>query len=512
LAVLWDSVAFTFALSNIQRNIIFYLTFLPISYILFVLFLLCVDGGILMSNHPRLIIAGTNSGCGKTTIALGIMAALIRKGYRVQPFKTGPDYIDANYHSESTGVKSCNLDTWLMDKDVVFELFEASAQKADISIIEGVMGLYDGFIEESDEKGSTAHLAKLLKSPVILIVDAKGMATSAAAVVMGFSQFDPTLNIAGVIFNRVSSERHFQVLSKAVKDKCSDIKVLGYLPKNDGLTITERHLGLTMFNKYEIIETIIPTLTEEIIKHIDLELLVKIAKDVSPVPSYTSTIFPTKIQTGIIKIGVAMDDAFCFYYEDNLNILKVLGAELVYFSPINDIQLPVVDGLYFGGGFPELFGNKIESNISMRTWVTHASNLGMPIYAECGGMLYLMDKLITHENKTHHMVGLISGEARMQQRLTKLGYCTAIMLEDNILGQKGTSIRGHRFHWSTLEDTHEPNAYQLNSNEKAGFIQPNLLASYIHIHFGTQLSLAQNFVSSCFRYKEVRIERRKQRW
>ncbi len=467
-----------------------------------------------MSNCPRLIIAGTNSRCGKTTIVLGIMAALIKKGYRVQPFKTGPDYIDTSYHSEITGLKSRNLDTWLMDKDVVLELFDHAIQKANISIIEGVMGLYDGFISEneSDGKGSTAHLAKLLKSPVILIVDAQGMATSAAAVVMGFKEFDPAINIAGVIFNRVGSQRHFQCLSKAVEDKCPNVKVLGYLPKNDRLTIQEKHLGLTMLNKHEIMESIIPFLTEEIIKHIDLELLVQIAQDVEPIPSYTPTIFTSNIPAETIKIGVAMDDAFCFYYADNLNILKSLGAELVYFSPINDIQLPVVDGLYFGGGFPELFCNSMESNISMRTWVTHASNLGMPIYAECGGMLYLMDKIITSENRTHHMVGLISGEARMQQRLTKLGYCTATMLEDNVLGQKGTIVRGHRFHWSSLENINEPNAYQLNNGEKAGFIQSNLLASYIHIHFGTQLTLAQNFVNNCYRYKEVRMERRKQRW
>ncbi len=471
-----------------------------------------------MTNYPRLIIAGTNSRCGKTTIVMGIISALTKKGYRVQPFKTGPDYIDTSYHSEITGSKSRNLDAWLMDKDVVLELFAHAVQKANISIIEGVMGLYDGFIGDSDENGSTAHLAKLLKSPVILIVDAQGMAASAAAVVMGFNEFDPTLHIAGVIFNNVGSQRHFQCLRKAVEDKCPNIKVLGYLPKNNSLTIQEKHLGLTMLNKHEIMESIIPTLTEEIIKHIDLELLVKIAQDVQPIPSYTSTIFTTNIQAETIKIGVAMDDAFCFYYEDNLSILKSLGAELVYFSPTNDIQLPVVDGLYFGGGFPELFCNSLESNISMRTWVTHASNLGMPIYAECGGMLYLMNKIITSENRTHHMVGLIPGEARMQQRLTRLGYCTATMLEDNILGQKGTSVRGHRFHWSSLENTQEPNAYQLNDGKreegerKAGFIKSNLLASYIHIHFGTQLSLAQNFVNNCRKYKEVRMERRKQRW
>lgn len=466
-----------------------------------------------MNNYPRLIIAGTNSGCGKTTIVLGIMAALTKKGYRVQPFKTGPDYIDTSYHSEVTGLKSRNLDTWLLDTDVILELFVNATQKekANISIIEGVMGLYDGFIGESGE-GSTAHLAKLLKSPIILIVDAKGMATSAAAVVMGFNEFDPTLNIAGVIFNRVSSQRHFEILSKAVEDKCPDIKVLGYLPKNDGLTIPERHLGLTMLNKQEPLSTIIPLLTEEIIQHIDLELLVKMAQDVDPVSSYTQAIFPAIIPAKTVSIGVAMDDAFCFYYEDNLNILRSMGAELVFFSPLNDIQLPVVDGLYFGGGFPELFCDSIESNISMRTWVTHASNLGMPIYAECGGMLYLMDKMITLGNKTCHMVGLIPGEASMQQRLSKVGYCTATMLEDNILGQKGTSIRGHRFHWSRLENTHVPNAYQIDGSENTGFIQPNMLASYIHLHFGTQPSLAQNFVNNCRRYKEIRMERRKQRW
>jgi len=464
-----------------------------------------------MNNHPRIIIAGTHSGCGKTTIAMGIMAALTKKGYHIQPFKTGSDYIDTSYHSEITGLKSRNLDTWLLDKDVVLELFEHATQKVKISVIEGVMGLYDGFNGEAGE-GSTAHLAKLLNAPIILIVDAQGMAASAAAIIRGFNEFDPELNIVGVIFNRVGSQRHFQCLKQAVEDKCCNIKVLGYLPKNKDITIPERHLGLTMLNKRKIVESIVPALTEEIIEHIDLELLVKIAKDISPLPAYTRNIFPTSIQSGKVSIGVAKDDAFCFYYEDNLDILRSLGAELVYFSPLNDIQLPVVDGLYFGGGFPELFGSNIESNISMRTWVTHASNLGMPIYAECGGMLYLMDAIITPEEKTSHMVGLIHGEARLQPRLNRLGYCTATMLEDNILGQKGTSIRGHRFHWSNLENAPEPNAYQLNDNEKVGFIQPNLLASYIHFHFGSQISLAQGFVKSCCQYKEVRMERRKQRW
>ncbi|MFH1897439.1 MAG: cobyrinate a,c-diamide synthase [Candidatus Desantisbacteria bacterium] len=464
-----------------------------------------------MNNHSRIVIAGTHSGCGKTTIAMGIMAALTKKGYHIQPFKTGPDYIDTSYHSEITGLKSRNLDTWLLDTDVVLELFDHATQMTKISVIEGVMGLYDGFNGEAEE-GSTAHLAKLLKAPIILIVDAQGMATSVAAIIMGFKEFDPELNIAGVIFNRVGSERHFQFLSKVVEDKCRNIKVLGYLPKNNNITIPERHLGLTMLNKRKVVESILPSLIAEIIEHVDLELLVKIAQAVSPLPAYTQSIFPTIIQTGKVSIGVAKDDAFCFYYEDNLEILRSLGAEIVYFSPLNDIQLPVVDGLYFGGGFPELFGNNIESNISMKTWVTHASNLGMPIYAECGGMLYLMDAVITPEDKTSHMVGLIHGEARLQPRLNRLGYCTATMLEDNILGQKGTSIRGHRFHWSSLENAPEPNAYQLKDNEKNGFIQPNLLASYIHLHFGSQLSLAQGFVNSCYQYKGVRMERRKQRW
>ncbi|MBI4753117.1 cobyrinate a,c-diamide synthase [Candidatus Desantisbacteria bacterium] len=465
-----------------------------------------------MNNHSRIIIAGTHSGCGKTTIAMGIMAALTKKGYHIQPFKTGPDYIDASYHSEITGLKSRNLDTWLLDRDVVLELFDHATQKTKISVIEGVMGLYDGFNGEAGEKGSTAHLAKLLNAPIILIVDAHGMAASAAAIIMGFNEFDPELNIVGVIFNKVGSQRHFQCLKQAVEDKCRNIKVLGYLPKNKNITIPERHLGLTMLNKRKIIESILHPLIEEIIEHIDLELLVKIAQAVPSLPAYTRSIFPLIIQTEKVSIGVAKDDAFCFYYEDNLDILKELGAELVYFSPLNDIQLPMVDGLYFGGGFPELFGSNIESNISMRTWVTHASNLGMPIYAECGGMLYLMDAVITPEDRTSHMVGLIHGEARLQPRLNRLGYCTATMLEDNILGQKGTSIRGHRFHWSNLENAPEPNAYQLNDNEKVGFIHPNLLASYIHFHFGSQVSLAQGFVKSCCQYKGVRMERRKQRW
>jgi cobyrinic acid a,c-diamide synthase len=463
-----------------------------------------------MSNYPRVIIAGTHSSVGKTIVTIGIMAALKQKGYKVQPFKTGPDYIDPLYHSWVVGTKSRNLDTWLLSKEVIFESIMHTAQKADISIIEGVMGLYDGF--NNSEEGSTAHLAKILRAPIILVVDAKGMSRSVAAMVLGFVQFNPKVDIVGVIFNKVGSQKHYEYLRDAVKDKCGNIEVLGYLPKDKSLDIREQHLGLPIIDRDSLLGGLIPPLAEKIVKYINLDMIIKIAREAPALPGYIPTIFPEIVQSGKVSIGVAMDDAFCFYYEDNLNILQHLGAEIVYFSPLDDIQLPIVDGLYFGGGFPELFADKLEANISMRTWIMHASNLGMPIYAECGGMLYLLEKIISFDGKTSHMVGLIKGYAKMGERLNKLGYCTATILEDNILANKGDVIRGHRFHWSILENTPEPNAYQLNDNEKAGFIKPNLLASYLHIHFGSQRRLAENFIKSCSQYKEIRRKNRIKRW
>lgn len=454
---------------------------------------------------PRVVIAGVQSGVGKTTVATGLMAAFTRMGYRVQGFKAGPDYIDPGYHTAVTGNISRNLDCWMLPEETVRELFLRAAGGADLAVVEGVMGLFDGH-DGGSGAGSTALLARYLKAPVILVVDARGMAGSAAALVYGYKHFDPELDLRGVIFNNVGSERHYRVLREAVA-RVPGVRVLGYLPKNAGLKMPERHLGLVPAVERGELGGYFEGLARAVADTVDLEGVLAVARNASPLTRPRRSIFPAEERRKVVRIAVARDRAFNFYYQDALDLLAASGAELVEFSPLDDRSLPQGShGIYIGGGFPEMFLPQLSGNRPMIESIVGAYRMGIPIYAECGGLMYLSAGIEDFSGTYYPMVGLFPGRARMQGKMVALGYVTAEVIEDNVLVEKGTVLKGHQFRWSVLSDVPPDvrRAYRLFKNGtfmyKEGVVAGNLLASYLHLHFAAHPRLAKNFVERCRRY------------
>lgn len=357
----------------------------------------------------------------------------LKRGLRVQPFKVGPDYIDTNYHQAITGVASINLDSFLIDDDAMLAaLFEKHGQSADISVIEGVMGLFDGLGIDRDNS-STSFIAKCTKTPVILVVDGKAISTSAAAIVDGFNRFDPELTIAGVIINRVASENHFSLIKGAI-ERYTDVPVLGYLPKNAAVALPERHLGLVPKEEMTELETKWEVLGDLIAEHVDLDRLLAISKTGAKL-----TVHPPEIQVpdfSGMRVAYALDAAFHFYYQDNLDFIRSTGATLIPFSPLEEREVPDADFIYIGGGFPEVFAERLAKNKSMHESILAAHEQGKPIYAECGGLMYLGSSL-EMEAESYEMVGVFDGVSKMTTRLRKFGYCIAEPLEDTLLGKKG---------------------------------------------------------------------------
>ena len=473
-----------------------------------------------------LIIAGTHSGCGKTTMTLGILAALNKRGYSVQPFKTGPDFIDTGLHRLITGRTSRNLDLWMCGEDYVKECFHRHSSDADIAVIEGVMGMYDGNI-------STADLAVTLDLPVILVVDADGMAESAGAVVKGFADYGnrrgkarlaPT--ISGVIFNRVASDRHL----KRLKDSVQDIPVLGYLPRDLDFKIPHRHLGLVVAEEEPITKEEIDKLADAVIENIDIETIMNRSEVRGQGPGKQSetenivsplTPRPLDPSTPSAKIAVAYDKAFCFYYEDNLDLLRKSGAEIVTFSPSSDSAVPVeADALYIGGGYPELYAQQLSQNKSMLESIRSRIDDGMPAYGECGGFMYMTEGMNDFDNIFYPMLGVFPFKTKMTKKRARLGYREALLQEDSILGNKGSSVRGHEFHYSEIKDSGQRSAvsgqeitesttteliYSVKDGSGSnlgdeGYRVRNALGSYIHLHFGSNPSIALKFVESAREY------------
>lgn len=441
-----------------------------------------------------LIIAGTHSGCGKTTITLGVLAALTRKGYKVQPFKAGPDFIDTGLHRLATGRPSRNLDIWMCGADYVIDCFMKHSRDADIAVVEGVMGLYDGDF-------STAHLSTILSLPVVLVVDAYGMAESAGAVVKGFSQY-PGSRIQGLIFNRVASERHYRRLKKNIKD----IPILGYLPRDLDFEIPHRHLGLVVAEENPITPEGLNKLADTVIEHIDIDSLIqdpayRIQDPISPAPDVESLgpVHP-------VRIGVASDRAFCFYYQDNLDLLRKQGAEIVHFSPLADQEIPEgLDALYIGGGYPELYAKELSRNSLMIKALSRWAEEGKPIYAECGGFMYLTEGIHDLEKNFHPMVGVFPLVVRMTKSRARLGYREITLRERAILGEAGAVMRGHEFHYSEVDFRAQtvvlnPSIiYSVkdssgNQLQDEGYRIKNVLGSYVHIHFGSNRTIAKNFI------------------
>ena len=449
-----------------------------------------------------IVIAGVRSGVGKTTIASGVMGALARRGQRVQPFKAGPDYIDPTYHALACGVPSRNLDTWLLPHPVASELFHRAAAAADLAVVEGVMGLFDGH-SDLGEDGSTAELAKLLDAPVILIADAAKVARSVAAEILGYQQFDPALRIAGVILNGVGSERHLQFCQPQI-EATTGIPVIGWLPRRADLVQPERHLGLIPTVEGTVVSEWYDTLIAQIEQTVNLDAILRIAQTAGApagIPD-AAPVFPPDALPTRAAIAVARDRAFSFYYQDSLDLLTAWGADIIPFSPLDDAALPAgAGGVYLGGGFPELFAAELADNAPMLDSIRRAVAAGVPVYAECGGLMYLGRALSDLDGRQYPMVGALPVVSSMSGRRLHLGYREVAAAADGPLLRAGETVRGHEFHWSVLQESPDAAgaAYRVINQDgrPEGFRAGSVWASYIHIHLGSRPGLAPRFVDTC---------------
>lgn len=446
---------------------------------------------------PRFVLAAPSSGSGKTTLAVGLMAAFAER-ITVQGYKVGPDYIDPGYHTAATGRASRNLDTWMVAPKYVKESFSRSQGGAGLSIIEGVMGLYDGYNGRT-EAGSTAEVAKLLNAPVVLVIDAAKMARSAGAVALGFRQFDPQLNLAGVILNNTAGAAHAAWVAEAVRSV--GITVLGCIPRNEALRVPERHLGLYTAGERDLAtRQFIEAAKEFVRQHVALSDLETLALNA---PEIQAAAQPP-LEEPSVRIAVARDEAFCFYYEENFDLLRAAGAQLVFFSPLRDQCLPAgVSGLYLGGGYPELYAGQLAKNEAMRSALRAFVLEGAQTYAECGGLMTLAEYYVDEAGVQFPMAGVLPGFTRLSGKL-KMGYREVSALRENAFFREGETARGHEFHYSEWIRAEVENSYayliQPRSSETPGpegFSKNNLLASYVHLHFASNPNLARNFVTSC---------------
>ena len=446
-------------------------------------------------NFPRIVLAGVSSGVGKTTIVTGLLRALFDQGLAAQPFKVGPDYIDPGFHAKAAGRESYNLDTWLVPEDRLVSTFRTLAEGADISVIEGVMGLFDG-----GGKGvsSSAHIARLLDAPVILVMNCRSMGQSAAAVALGYRNYAPNIKLAGVILNQLGSDNHEAIIREAMAE--IGMPVLGALHRDDSLQTPERHLGLTPVTETET-DALIENMARVMKERLDIPKITEIAQSAPALPEKEKA----KVsETHHVRIGVAKDEAFTFYYPTSLAALSDCGATLVPFSPMRDREIPDVDGLVFGGGFPEMFLKELSGNVSMKESIKKAAARGMPIYAECGGLMYLCRQIAGFSEETYDMVGLVPAVCRMQKKLRRVGYVTAKALLKSVAANPGETLLGHEFHFSELEpDTADfPWAYEMvgtrqKDAHRDGYAAGNVLASYLHMNFDGNPTAADRFLASC---------------
>ena len=463
-----------------------------------------------MQQKYAFMVAGTQSGCGKTTIALGLMAACKHRGLSVQPFKIGPDFIDPGFHNRITGRTSRNLDGWMMSRTYNEGLFQRLLEAADVGIVEGVMGLYDGY-DGLSEDGSSAQMAKWLGIPVVLVVDARSMARSAAALVHGFRHFDAGVALAGVIFNRIGSAGHLEYLRQAMTSSLPDIPVLGGIPRQDEIRIPERHLGLVMAEEIGIDSRWQQRLGQMATQHLNLDLILHQAGRVNlKGPGAQGPGGTDQLVSPRVPIAVARDAAFCFYYEDNLELLRSAGADLCFFSPLAGESFPESSaGLYLGGGYPELHAADLSLRPTFLTGVRCAAERGMPIYAECGGLMVLSQFIETAGGDRCPMAGILPFATRMLKQRKALGYTEVMLRRPCLLGDTGARLRGHEFHYSEICNAVETadlrHAYQIqgrkaNQVRLEGYQVGSVLASYVHLHLGSAPSAAHNWVAACRRY------------
>lgn len=477
----------------------------------------------MVAKKYALLIGGTHSGCGKTTLALALMAAFKRRGMGVQPFKVGPDFIDPGFHTQITGFESRNLDGWILDRDYNRGLFRRLLARADMAIVEGVMGLFDGY-DGITEAGSSAEMAKWLGLPVILVVDARSMARSAAALVYGFRHFDPGLRFAGIVFNRIGGAEHLAFLKEAMTASLPEIPVLGGIPKEDPIRIPERHLGLVTADEIFIDPVWEQNLVSLVEGYVDLDLILQQAtwqedggEGRGDEPSRVKELVGSpSMARARVRIAVARDAAFCFYYPDNFELLRQAGAELCFFAPLKGESFPAdTAGLYLGGGYPEIYAENLSSHQDLLAAIRAAVSRGMPIYAECGGMMVLSRFIDTLDGRRHPMAGVLPFGTRMLPRRKALGYTEVLLGETCLLGERDLAMRGHEFHYSEIvEEEADPAltmVYRIRGRKFAndrpeGYQIGSVLASYVHLHWGSAPAAAASFVERCREFRMADVE------
>ncbi len=475
---------------------------------------------------PRILLSADRSSSGKTTITAGLLSALTARGLKVQPFKVALDYIDPSYHSEITGRKARNLDGYLMEEERVLDVFTHACEVdggADLAVIEGVRGLYEG-LDSLEDTGSTAQIAKMLQCPVILIINARSITRSVAALVNGYSSFDPDVNIVGVILNNIGGKRHAKKAKEAVEHFTS-IPVVGIVYRDASMQISMRHLGLVpaieQRRRVDDLDERIGSIRKNVSEGIDIDRLLCFSKQAPAVNRPDRTVFvPRKTDGEGPVIGVAMDEAFNFYYHNNLELLELSGAKLEYFSPIHDTQLPDVDALYFGGGYPELFAPQLEANDQLRTQIKEASQQGLPVYGECGGLMYLTQRITTGvkgegtyhmadmEESTNEMVGALPGHTLMGHARV-VSYNIGQLDCDTIIGKKSSNFIGHEFHHSQITDIPEGTGFAIKLSRgtgikdgQDGMMVKNTIGSYAHLEAASYPEFATAFVDAAVKYHE----------
>ena len=453
------------------------------------------------ADTPRILIAGDRSSSGKTTIVAGLLSALRGKGFSVQPFKVAMDYIDPSYHSWITGRSCRNLDGYLMKEEAVREIYAHAAEKADMAVIEGVRGLYEGY---DGDLGSTAQIAKLLRAPVIFVVDARSITRSCAALVKGYMDYDPQVQFKGVILNKVGSDRHADKAKREI-ERYAGVEVVGVIRRNEDMHLAMRHLGLVPVlegkTRHEGFADRVARIREIVEDGIDLGRIIEIARGAEPLPEVQPDLYRKNSVGEGVRIGVARDEAFNFYYRDNLEMMELAGAEVVPYSPVHDKALPDVDGIYIGGGYPEIYARELSENAGMLSSLERAHERDLPMYAECGGLMYL-GREIEWDGERQEMAGLVPGKARRGE-VRVVSYVHGRLARDSPLGSAGEAIMGHEFHHSEMiMDEGLDYAIRLERGRGIkggwdGVCQGNMVASYTHIHSASFRGFPANFLGAC---------------
>ena len=452
---------------------------------------------------PRIVVAGTHSGMGKTSVAVALTAALRRLGFRVQTFKVGPDFLDPTYLALASGRPCYNLDGWMAGETYVFGLFVRASAGADIAIIEGVMGLFDG-ANAATSAGSTAEIARWLKAPVLLVVDAQGASRSIAALVKGYATFEPGLNLAAVVANRCASAGHADGLASALSSAGLP-PLAGAIGRGVFPPLSGRHLGLVTADHHTLPPETLASFATAVEKSLPLETIIKLARTAAPLPGPVN---PDGEKTKKTSIAVAYDRAFHFYYRDTLDTMEAQGGKLIFFSPLQGEELPAnIGGLYIGGGYPEVHAGELSANKGMLKSIRAFAASGRPVYAECGGLMYLSQSLETTEGDRYPMAEVIPARTRMGKTKKFLGYVEVRLTEDSLWGVRGDILRGHEFHYSELvpEGIDDPRwrpVYALKRNRPGtiipeGFQCGNVLASYAHLFYATRPAAVERFVAKC---------------